>query len=261
VRGAAARVGGPGSGAGAGGWRPCVSAAQVRGARAAGAGVRPCGWWWRWRLAAGARRRASIAGCRPLPGRRHAPTCSPGARSCSVSGSTTRSCVPGVGRPAVPRTLPPGTARRQASTGDVSVRPQPLSTCGGWGKGSSEVPAHVCCTRSGQRCAALVWAPEPRNPVLWWAEPRACSSGQPAAGSDRTGKGWGGWDAGAPTVRPAISKNSSRCGASEPPPLITVWRMPSASRTCARRGSGQASAAFDGGLRDRALLLEGCRTA
>ena len=57
------------------------------------------------------------------------PTFCPSERGARVSGSTTLTWVPGMGRPTLPRTFSlGGTERRHASTGDVSVRPQPFST-------------------------------------------------------------------------------------------------------------------------------------
>ena len=57
------------------------------------------------------------------------PTFCPSGRGARVSGSTTLTCVPGMGRPTVPRTFSLcGKDLRQASTGDVSERPQPFST-------------------------------------------------------------------------------------------------------------------------------------
>mmetsp|Transcript_9600 Transcript_9600/g.23800 ORF Transcript_9600/g.23800 Transcript_9600/m.23800 type:complete len:264 (-) Transcript_9600:1212-2003(-) len=103
--------------------------------------------------------------------------CVPSGTGSRVAGSTTRSSVPGTATPTLPRTF--CTVRLQASTGDVSVMPHPLST-----------------------------------------------------------------------EMPAASKKSSRCAASDPPPLMMVPLTPTASRTlentsfCASQCSGRVNAAI-----------------
>mmetsp|Transcript_19566 Transcript_19566/g.48397 ORF Transcript_19566/g.48397 Transcript_19566/m.48397 type:complete len:237 (+) Transcript_19566:3134-3844(+) len=59
--------------------------------------------------------------------------CAPSGSASRVSGCTTRTCIPGIGTPTLPRTLPrlspsPPSSRRALITGEVSVSPHPLET-------------------------------------------------------------------------------------------------------------------------------------